>query len=383
MLCSGGFHAAQHFIAGCNAGIMPQLYADEGAFEGVGGQGKWEGGCEWRHASNGHGGCFLKIFLPDYSIRCKITNNNDIIVNQFHEKVKKLIFFCQLRRICGDDPHQPTVRAAFLSLRMPKPATAARCSSSTLSPSFLSLSLFPNLQPPICTTVPSFKHNPPPHTQHPLLPSPQSMSSPPPPHLLRSVASAPGKLILFGEHAVVHDRPAVAVATSLRTTATLEQLQTLDIILNLPDICPDALTVPLRALQTCAALAPPSPTPCPPELLQLLQSLLTDHATQQQAANAAFVAAAVPALYLIVSIVIAPSSSTGLRLHVRSDLPVGAGLGSSAAFSVSVAAAALELSALSAAAAVVPPSPCCIERAVVNEWALQVRPACRCCILHV
>ena len=126
-----------------------------------------------------------------------------------------------------------------------------------------------------------------------------------------------------------------------------------------------------------------APTPCPPEFLQLLQSIVAQHATQQQAHNAAFVAAVVPALFLIVSVIIAPSSSSsssfGLRLHVHSDLPVGAGLGSSAAFSVSVAAAALELSALSAAAAGGHPATCRIERALVNEWALQARPACCCC----
>jgi mevalonate kinase len=190
---------------------------------------------------------------------------------------------------------------------------------------------------------------------------------------LRSVASAPGKLILFGEHAVVHDRPAVAVATSLRTTADLEQIQELHIILSFPDLCPATFTVPLLALQSCFSLSVPSPAPCSPEFSQVLQSIFAVHASQQHAENAAFAAAVVPALFLLVSIVVAPcGSGCGLRLHVRSDLPVGAGLGSSAAFSVSVAAAALELSCMAAASPAAGPSACTrVERALVNDWALQ------------
>ncbi len=196
-----------------------------------------------------------------------------------------------------------------------------------------------------------------------------ALSSP----LLRSVASAPGKIILFGEHAVVHDRPAVAVATSLRTTAHLEQLQDPDVVLSFPGLDSQTFTVPLLVLQPCFSHAVSSPAPCSPELLELLHSIFVRHASQQHSASAAFAAAVVPALYLLVSIVVvAPGGShRGLRLSIHSDLPVGAGLGSSAAFSVSVAAAALELSAMAAAVSPCPSPVPHIERALVNDWAMQ------------
>jgi mevalonate kinase len=42
----------------------------------------------------------------------------------------------------------------------------------------------------------------------------------------RVTASAPGKCILFGEHAVVYGEPAVAVAIEQRISVTLESVQT-------------------------------------------------------------------------------------------------------------------------------------------------------------
>eukprot|EP00045_Choanoeca_perplexa_P013770 m.157208 g.157208 ORF g.157208 m.157208 type:complete len:92 (-) comp16449_c0_seq30:1438-1713(-) len=42
------------------------------------------------------------------------------------------------------------------------------------------------------------------------------------------VASAPGKVILHGEHAVVHGKEAVAAALNLRTTVTISAEATTD-----------------------------------------------------------------------------------------------------------------------------------------------------------
>lgn len=74
-------------------------------------------------------------------------------------------------------------------------------------------------------------------------------------------ASAPGKIILFGEHAVVYGRPAIAAPISqVRATATITPRQTPGITLLAPDLgtsweldtapADDPLAAALRQLQT-------------------------------------------------------------------------------------------------------------------------------------
>jgi mevalonate kinase len=50
------------------------------------------------------------------------------------------------------------------------------------------------------------------------------------------VTSAPGKIILFGEHVVVHGRTAIATSLDLRTYAKVESVDTDSVSLELPDI---------------------------------------------------------------------------------------------------------------------------------------------------
>jgi mevalonate kinase len=49
-------------------------------------------------------------------------------------------------------------------------------------------------------------------------------------------ASAPGKLMLFGEHAVVYDYPCIVTAVDLRYFATVEKTQEPKIILEIPNL---------------------------------------------------------------------------------------------------------------------------------------------------
>lgn len=108
-------------------------------------------------------------------------------------------------------------------------------------------------------------------------------------------ATAPGKIILFGEHAVVYGRPAIAVPVSqLRATAVVTDSKRPGIRLIAPDLGRDLL---LDALPPDDALA------------------LTVHRVQQ--------AAGLPDL-------------PPLTITVRSDIPIAGGMGSGAAITAAV-----------------------------------------------
>ena len=63
---------------------------------------------------------------------------------------------------------------------------------------------------------------------------------PPPRPLLRASASAPGKIILFGEHSVVHGRPAIAASLSdLRIHVLVEARSDGLVSVSMPDLKSD------------------------------------------------------------------------------------------------------------------------------------------------
>ncbi|KAK9325845.1 ribosomal protein S5 domain 2-type protein [Lipomyces orientalis] len=152
------------------------------------------------------------------------------------------------------------------------------------------------------------------------------------------LVSAPGKVILFGEHAAVYGKPAIAAAISLRsyllTTKHEPEFSEL-VTLEFPDIqlqyswkihsLPwDA--VPKRSIDT---VRPPSELNT--TLVEALEHALADvHIPLQRSAALAF-------LYLY-SCLCSPDMP-GMTFSVRSTLPIGAGLGSSASVSVCLAAA--------------------------------------------
>lgn len=111
----------------------------------------------------------------------------------------------------------------------------------------------------------------------------------------KTTATAPGKIILFGEHAVVYGRPAIAAPVSqVRATAVVETIAAPDVLLTAPDLGleqwlstaseHDALAMPVRLVLALAGDRPPA----------------------------------------------------GFRLTVTSGIPIASGLGSGAAIAVAV-----------------------------------------------
>lgn len=170
------------------------------------------------------------------------------------------------------------------------------------------------------------------------------------------VTSAPGKVIIFGEHSVVYRKPAVAAsASSLRTYLLVEEedevLSQLNgfVVLDCPDIA-FKYKWSLEALAAIPALH--TGTVLSETQLTAIQSLL------QNIDNPLHRSAAVCFLYLYTNIVpVALRKSVSFIL--MSTLPVGAGLGSSASISVSLANAMLLLKNSN----VIP------DKDTINHWA--------------
>ncbi|WFD29168.1 cysteine-S-conjugate beta-lyase [Malassezia sp. CBS 17886] len=145
--------------------------------------------------------------------------------------------------------------------------------------------------------------------------------------------SAPGKVILFGEHAVVHGVTAIAAATSLRCYGRVTPRGDSRLSLHLPDIDLHAEwardSLPWH-VQSAPLASPPSQLDA--ALVDALQALITPQYAPGDRRHAACVAF----LYLYMSII--GTGDAAQTYLLRSSLPIGAGLGSSAAVSVCLAA---------------------------------------------
>ncbi|CAK6440448.1 unnamed protein product [Pipistrellus nathusii] len=150
------------------------------------------------------------------------------------------------------------------------------------------------------------------------------------------LVSAPGKVILHGEHAVVHGKVALAVALNLRTFLRLQPHSNGKVGLNLPNIGIKRAWDVARLQHLDTSFLERGDITEKVEKLKEVAGLPEDCTDREHLAVLAF-------LYLFLSICRKQSALPSLDITVWSELPTGAGLGSSAAYSVCLAAALLTL----------------------------------------
>lgn len=155
-------------------------------------------------------------------------------------------------------------------------------------------------------------------------------------------ARAPGKIILSGEHAVVHGSTAVAASINLYTYVTLGFPTASDddnmLRLQLKDMALD-FSWPISrikaALPDFDSPAPLAPRSCPLESLTSVAALLNEENFPE--AKISLASGVTAFLWLFTSI----HGYKSATVTLTSELPLGSGLGSSAAFCVSLAGALL------------------------------------------
>ncbi|WVF66200.1 cystathionine beta-lyase [Kwoniella sp. CBS 6097] len=156
------------------------------------------------------------------------------------------------------------------------------------------------------------------------------------------VVSAPGKVILFGEHAVVHGVTAVASSVNLRCFAVLSPRSDGKVGLEVPDIGVELeweiSKLPWNLLpvhsNTHRHVADKD---LDPALLQAVEGIVNDHVEVGKTGTGACVAF----LYLYMVMAGGEADAPAVTLTAKSNLPISAGLGSSAAYSTCVASALL------------------------------------------
>ncbi|KAI9704123.1 MAG: Mevalonate kinase [Candelina mexicana] len=162
------------------------------------------------------------------------------------------------------------------------------------------------------------------------------------------IVSAPGKVIVYGEHAVVHGKAAIAAAISLRSYLLVTYLSKSrrTVTLRFPDISLshtwDIDSLPWSTFahpskkkfyyNLVTALDPDLVAAMKPHLSKVSAEVSEENRKIHQAAASAF-------LYLYLSL--SSQNSPACVYTLRSTIPIGAGLGSSASISVCLSAALL------------------------------------------
>ncbi|KAJ2538488.1 Mevalonate kinase, partial [Coemansia sp. RSA 1933] len=170
------------------------------------------------------------------------------------------------------------------------------------------------------------------------------------------VVSAPGKVILFGEHAVVYGKTAIASSLDMRAYALVAPRKDGKVRVLLPDVNVD-IVFGVEALARVDVSGLDHPT----EIEALVPEAIEIPDGPGRTAVLSFV-------YLYSGIFVGTTrpSAGGFSVCVRSLLPVGSGLGSSAALNVTLSAALLRISGR-----IGPHAETEEEKQLVNEWAFR------------
>ncbi|XP_043695946.1 mevalonate kinase [Telopea speciosissima] len=156
-------------------------------------------------------------------------------------------------------------------------------------------------------------------------------------------ARAPGKIILSGEHAVVHGSTAIAASIDLYTQVTLQKLSDSEngeglLKLQLKDMGLEflwSITRIKERLRDLSTPLPSQPMACSSECTESIAALVEEQNIPE--AKVGLASGVLAFLWLYISI-------QGLKpatVVVTSDLPLGSGLGSSASFCVALCGALL------------------------------------------
>ena len=191
------------------------------------------------------------------------------------------------------------------------------------------------------------------------------------------MTSAPGKVIVFGEHAVVHGKHAMAASLSLRSYLLVTALSKSKrvVVLRFPDIELDhtwriddlpwadfsKLGKKKHYYDLVSFLDPDLVQAMQPHVAGISPKAPTEKRKIHQAAASSF-------LYLFLSL--GSHTFPGCIYTLRSTLPIGAGLGSSASISVCISAALLlQLHALAGPHPDQPIDESRLQVQRINQWA--------------
>lgn len=180
-------------------------------------------------------------------------------------------------------------------------------------------------------------------------------------------ASAPGKFIISGEYAVVYEKQAIATTIDLKTKVTIRPNNEGKVRLFLKNFN-DIREWPVTSLTMCRLVTKYLDILDYEENMAMKLDLFLDFRYRQEdtdlspddlkKANDATMAFLL--LYISIGDSYFTSSRPPIDVEIESDIPVGAGLGSSSALSVALVGALLKVFRVSA------------ERYIISKWAFNI-----------